>query len=566
MAFCTQCGKEIADERLLCDECMEKNETEETISEESETPEFFLPPKKTANTRDLILAALLILPCFLLINSLFWGGVGLGITVSTLLIAVISFWYVAFEKKGKSSLYVVILSTLLILSSLSLTFSDEGITKGFSVVAILLLYMVILTEYFGARTHKAGTFKAFADVMRTAFEYGLGKIPDGTFALFRKTDEEGNITKRRTGNILTGIVVAVPVLFIVVPLLISSDAAFEGLFKNLSFGNIWELIVTICFGILYFLAVFSRLFTMKDMDTPEGKESTFKGLEPISICSFLGAVSAAYVIYLFSQLAYFFSAFRGLLPEDFTVAEYARRGFFEMCAVCAINLFIMFMTCVLCRKNESGLPKSVKTLNVFLGFFSIVLIVTAISKMVLYIDSFGMTRLRIYTSVFMIVLGIIFFTVILKLFISEIPYMKVILITACSVLLITCLVDADRVIATYNVDAYLSGKLDSVDVSTLEELDSSAIEPLLRLYREDDGQAGKNAQKALIKRLKVHFEIIQNQNGAYTIKRKNFDIRNLNLPEQLAIKSLEENWQDFFDYDIYSGRTDEINYSHTFLY
>ncbi len=561
MAFCTQCGKEVEDMGMLCDECLNNVESQDAVSEEPETPELFLPPRKTAKSRDLILSALLILPSLLLINSLFFGGVGLGLTVSIVLISVISFWYAFREKKKLPSYYSIVLSALLMLSSLSLTFSDEGITKGLSVVAILPIYMVVLTEHFGVRARKAGTYRAVADIMDTIFLHGIGKMSDGVFALFRKTDNDGNITKRRAGNIFAGIALAIPVLFVVVPLLISSDAAFEGIFKNLTFGDIWELVVTLCLGILYFLAVFSRLFTMKDMTPPEEKESTFKGIEPISICSFLGALSVAYIIYLFSQLAYFFSAFSGLLPEDFTVAEYARRGFFEMCAVCAINLLIMFLTSVLCRKNENGLPTAVKALNMFLGVFSIILIVTAISKMALYIDRLGMTRLRIYTSVFMIFLGFVFITVMLKLFVRRIPYMKVILVAACSILLVTCLVDVDRVIANYNVDAYLSGKLDSVDVVTLEHLDSSAVKPLLKLYREGDEYTKASAQRALTKRLREHFDIIQYDDATYVLRRKDFDIRNFNLPEHLAIKSLEDNWQEFIDYDIYYNRvTDDCMY------
>ncbi len=566
MAFCTQCGKEVEAVGTICDECLKLEEAEKPTSDASATPEFALPPKKTAAHRDMLLAALLIFPSLLLINSLFYGGVGLGLTVSVIFITTTSVWYAIGEKKKSPSYYTVVLLVLLILSALSLTFSDEGITKGLSVVAILLLYMIILTEYFGLRVRKAGTYRAFADVCETIFIRGLGKISDGVFALFRKSDEEGNITKRQTGKVFTGIIGAIPVLFVVVPLLISSDAAFEGMFKNISFNDVWELIVTFCFGTICFLSVFSRLFTMKDAKPAEKKESTFKGLEPISVSSFLGVVSAVYVIYLLSQFAYFFSAFGGLLPEDFTLAEYARRGFFEMCAVCAINLFIIFLSSVLCRKNQKGLPSAVKALNVFLGVFSLILIGTAISKMVLYIDRLGMTRLRIYTSVFMVFLGIVFITVLLKLFVQRIPYMKVILVTACSILLIACLVDTDRIIANYNVNAYLSGKLDSVDVDTLEYLDSSAIKPLLKLYRDGDKNTKASAQRALIKRLKAHFDITQHSNGTYSINRKDFDIRSFNLPEQLALNLLEDNWQSFFDYDIYSGKTDGMNLEHTFLY
>ena len=55
----------------------------------------------------------------------------------------------------------------------------------------------------------------------------------------------------------------------------------------------------------------------------------------------LGAVCAVYLAYLFSQLAYFVGGFSGILPEGFTRAEYARRGFFEMTCLAGVNLALM---------------------------------------------------------------------------------------------------------------------------------------------------------------------------------------------------------------------------------
>lgn len=556
MAFCPDCGKEVEELGALCEDCSKKEEPQQGESADTATPPLIVI-RKTAERRDMILAALLIIPSLLLINSLFWGGAGLGLTIGSLLIAVISFAYAIYEKRRLPSVYSVVLMLLFLISSLSLTFSDESISKGFSVVMLLLLYMVILTDYFNNRARKAGSYRAIADILETVFVYGIGKLSDGVFALFRKKDDEGNITKRQTGKVFTGILVAVPVLFVVIPLLISSDAAFEGIFKSFSIDDVGELIVTLFFGALYFLAVFSRLFTMKETPKLDERKSEIRGLEPISVISFLSALSLAYVVYLFSQLAYFFSAFSGLLPEDFTVAEYARRGFFEMCAVCAINLFIVFLTSVLCRKKETGLPIAVKILNLFLCVFSLILIGTALSKMVLYINSYGMTRLRIFTSLFMVLLACILITVILKLFIHRIPYMKIILVIACALLVGSCLADTDRVIANYNVNAYLSGKLDTMDVAALELLDDAAIEPLLKLYREDDGEAGKQARIELCRRLKEHYDVVLNENDEWCLRDKNPDIRSLNLTEYSAKKLLRESWTEFHFFD---NRGDELNY------
>ena len=84
MAFCTKCGKETEEGILVCDECSaksnaeiiktDKNSTPPTVS--PETPRVELLPRETAKKSDLILAALLVLPCLLTVNAIFFKGIG----------------------------------------------------------------------------------------------------------------------------------------------------------------------------------------------------------------------------------------------------------------------------------------------------------------------------------------------------------------------------------------------------------------------------------------------------------------------------------------------------------
>ena len=193
--------------------------------------------------------------------------------------------------------------------------------------------------------------------------------------------------------------------------------------------------------------------------------------------TFLSVICVVYVIYLVSQLAYFFNAFAGLLPKDFTVAQYARRGFFEMSVVCLINLFLLMVALLGAQKKNGKEPGFIRALALFLCIFSLVLIATAMSKIGLYIHSFGMTYLRIITSVFMIFLCVVFVTMGLWIFIRKLPYMKVAVITAVILVILVGFADPARVVAGYNVNAYLTGKLDAIDMDELYMLGSDAVVP-----------------------------------------------------------------------------------------
>lgn len=49
-----------------------------------------------------------------------------------------------------------------------------------------------------------------------------------------------------------------------------------------------------------------------------------------------------------------------------------------------------------------------------LSIFTLILIATAISKMVMYISVYGLTQLRFYTTWFMLLLAVIFVMIIVK--------------------------------------------------------------------------------------------------------------------------------------------------------
>ena len=108
----------------------------------------------------------------------------------------------------------------------------------------------------------------------------------------------------------------------------------------------------------------------------------------------LGAFSALYLAFFFVQGRYLFGAFTRTLPESFTVAEYARQGFFELCRVMAIN-FTLFWLVSRTARRESG---AVRWMAAALLIESMLFAVIAISKLALYIDCFGLTPLRVQST------------------------------------------------------------------------------------------------------------------------------------------------------------------------
>lgn len=543
MPYCTNCGIEINEEKLLCDDC-EKIFSQKTNGGEAAT----LKEKKPATKMDMTMAALILLPCLLFINCLFWGGVGIGMTLCSLAILAVTLWYIK-QKQAAFKPYTWFCSVFFALHSISLCLSDDNPTKNLSVAILAVLYFVILTDAFNLRRFKKGSYRAVADIACTAVLSSFPRIGDGCFALFRKTDSEGKVSRRQVGKVMIGILISLPVLLIIIPLLISSDAAFEGLLNKLSFADIGEIIITVLFGSFVFLLLFSQLFSLSPNNNEIEEKPQRRGIDSTIICSFLAVISAVYVVYIGSQFAYFTGGFLKILPQEFTLAQYARRGFFEMCAICAINLLIIFIACIFCeKKQDRKLPLAIKISCVFISIFSILIIGTAISKMVLYISELGMTRRRIITSMFMLFLAATFIIVILRLFITKIAYMKYILLAGCAILLVTCAADVDRVIATYNVNAYLSGSLQTIDLDTIENLDSDAvIEPLIKLYeKENNFQIRREVKTVLNNRMQRFMDFSLDENGNIISCKANYDIRSFNFFSHRAKVKLMKDYEKYY--------------------
>ena len=190
-------------------------------------------------------------------------------------------------------------------------------------------------------------------------------------------------------------------------------------------------------------------------------------------------VCLVYLVYLFSQLAYFTGGLSGILPQEYTMAQYARQGFFEMAWLCAINLFTVAIAVAVVKKEEKA-PLFTRLLCLFISLITLFFVVAASAKMGLYIGSYGLTRLRVLTEVIMVFMAITTVLVAIWLFVPKMPYMKAVLLTALVMGALVLWVDVDTVVAAYNVTAYEKGLLDTLDVPYLATLSDGAIPYIAR--------------------------------------------------------------------------------------
>lgn len=123
-------------------------------------------------------------------------------------------------------------------------------------------------------------------------------------------------------------------------------------------------------------------------------------------------------------------------------------------------------------------------MSLLLSIFTLILLSTATSKMLLYIGTYGLSRKRVYTLWLMALLAVYFIVQIVRVIIPRLRAPALIFAAAVLFIGVFLFADFDRTIAAYNVDAYLSGRMEDIDTDALGELSASAIPSLLRLYDE----------------------------------------------------------------------------------
>ena len=509
-------------------------------------------PRYFAQRRDLMFAAAYLLLAVLMANCVLWYGVNLGTGISVGALTLLTAAYL-WPTRRRIGCYGVFCLVGALACAVSFAWSGDSAVKTLTLLLAAVLSTCAVVDMQGLWLRGKDSFRFVGDLCKWSIGYPLGHCGAALWALFHRQNPDGSAAGRRTGSVILGLVCALPVLVVLVPLLMSSDAAFEGLLNRVNFDTLIELIVSVILGAGLFLLLFSQGFLLPRYEGPMVKtRQPGRGVGQVGLGAFLAVICALYVLYLASQLAYFFSGFAGILPEGYTAAEYARRGFFEMTAVCAINLALLFVCLLIVRKPEGRAPLSIRLMGLFICLFSLVLITTALSKMGLYINRYGMTRLRVLTSVFMVFLAVCFVCVSLRLLLRRFGYMQPVLAAGVVLLIALSFEDCDRFMARYNYAHWQSGQLEELDVDHLGRLGHGAVPILWEVAQGEDADMANKARAYLtmqgeeLLQLTWYDDQTQAELSVPRASARSTDLRAYNRDTTRAVQILLEHWDDVY--------------------
>lgn len=362
----------------------------------------------------------------------------------------------------KQSIFYILGIVLLGISS---CLTGDGYLIFFNVCGIILLIFSWLLSAF-CDTSQWGFPKYLKELINAVFvpiSY-LNGFFKSVFHYF--SDKEEAEKSSKTKYVWLGILLGIPFVMVVTALLVSADAVFGNMFKNV-FENIrlpenpvWLFFLLVC-GIFGSFAVLGYFADEKIKE--ETKEE--RNWEPLLAITFLSLSTVIYLVFSVVQILYLFiGGFQ--LPDGYTYATYAHEGFYQLLAVCLINLIVLFVCIGKFRENL--------ILEIILTIFSActyIMLSSSVFRMILYIQVYQMTYLRLMTLWGLLVIGIVLFGCVITIWKNSFCLFQYAMIVVTVLYISLSLARPGYLIAKYN----LADKKADVDIHYLLNLGTDAI-------------------------------------------------------------------------------------------
>ena len=418
--------------------------------------------------------------CFDFARVLDFGLPHLGVTA--LVCAHFAAVFIVLGRRARLSPGAVVCMAAALLPALACALWDEPIFTALNCLVILLA-AAMATFALAGRTD-CGRPRAIFDTATLsilALCSRLGRPFRALGQLGKRAD------RKKLGYAAASVLLALPVAAVVLWLLTSADAVFSGLFARLrpDFPASRILRPLRILATALFLA--SALWFIREEPAPKAAEKPHGPRRAVLFLGMTAALDIVYIIFCYIQIKYLFGgAVEASMAGGW--AEYARSGFFQLVAVTAINLTLCLAGTDAGRFASHG-GKLLRELYALLLALTAVILASAFRRMCLYIDAYGLSVLRLLTLWAMAVIAFGILMAGWKLCRPGASFFRAAGVFALGLWCVMALAGPGRLIADYNADRYLSGKLAEVDTDYLRGLGTDALPALRALGEEPDPPA-----------------------------------------------------------------------------
>jgi len=296
---------------------------------------------------------------------------------------------------------------LALLMTALMTWRDSPTLKALDLAALCVVLGLAMHRAGGGRVRDGG-------VLRYARALGMAVVDAATggpaiVSNMKWNEVGGGRGARYALPVARGAALAVPVLGIFTALLVSADARFARLVEGTLRLDGGELMGhALMTGVVTWVA--AGILRALAGDELPARERTRTGptlsLGMVETGMVLGLVNFLFLAFVIVQLPYLF----GAAPRGGALgyAEYARRGFFELVWVAGLVLPLLLAFHHLLRRDHARNERVFRWLAGAQVALLFVIIASAMHRMRLYQNAYGLTELRLYTTAFMVWLALVF--------------------------------------------------------------------------------------------------------------------------------------------------------------
>ena len=288
---------------------------------------------------------------------------------------------------------------------------------------------------------------------------------------------DDNKNEFKVSYVVIGIIISIVILILVMPSLLSADYIFDEFVKNIFKLNFTDII---CILIIAVFLTFSSFCGIKCLNLGESKievseKQKFNKWIGVTVFTIIS------IVYISFSIIQIFGLFLNKLelPHDETFSSYARNGFFQLLYVATINLIMIVVSFYAFDKS-----KIIKVLLSIISINTFIMLASSMYRLILYIDSYELTKLRLYAFWGLIVVLFGLTEAVISIYSDKFKFAKVGFVTLLALWTILSFMRPEYIISKYNYESRIT-KDKPVDYKYLCTFSSDASSVIYDLINEE---------------------------------------------------------------------------------
>lgn len=438
-----------------------------------------------------------------------WIGLNLPVWLGSVMVCVL---YCAFRAGSRPSRTTMVGLALAMLSSVGLGWyssPDLQVANWIGVASGLGLSAVGLSSF------RVGAMSAWSLAGRMVGEAVVAFVEGASVVAnvpWKRLSESP--VARKNSAVLRGALIATPLVLLFGALFSSADAVFNKTVVDafsFDFNDFFE------WGALWVVFAAIGLCVVGGLAVPAARKPPIQGpsvapqkigMTEVSVvlCSLCGLFG----LFVAIQFQYLFGGSAAVVgTTGLTYSDYARKGFFELTWVAALMLPLLVGAYSLAKQESRRETLAFRVMATVLTGLLFVVMASAMTRMQMYIESYGLTPLRVSSSAFMLWLALVFSWFLASLFRSKMPQFAVgALVAGFAVIFGLNFATPDSISARYNVARF--GATPDLDAEHLAALGAETVPFVLSSL----DRLSPNAQYTVMSRYRQRFDSDLDWRGA----------------------------------------------------